>query len=168
MKRTFTLLIAALFIAATPFSALARDHGHGGHGGHSGHGSPAPADELHGDHAHDYMETIGVEIVDGVRAVAHLDDVREAMAKAGMKETHHLMVFFVEEKTGNPIEAGTAALKVEGPGGKETGPIRMVGMEGHFGADIVLEGHGHYEFTVGTRLADGKTRQFEFMHILAQ
>jgi hypothetical protein len=170
MKRTFTLLIVALFLAAAPLSVNAKTQGHGssGHGGHSGHGNAAPAaaaHEQHGDHAHDYMEKLGVEVVDGVKAAAHLDDVREAMAKAGMKETHHLMVFFLEDKSGAPIETGTAALKIKGPNGKETGPIRMVGMEGHFGADIVLTEPGHYEFTLGTRLADGKTRQFEFMYM---
>ena len=31
-----------------------------------------------------------------------------------------------------------------------------------FGADIALTAKGAYRFTVGTRLADGKKRQFEF------
>lgn len=173
MKRTLTPLIAALIIAAAPLSALAQgghgSHDHSGHGskaGKSAHGSHASAaHESHG-HAHGQAQEVGIQVEDGVRAVAHLDDVREAMSRAGMKETHHFMVYFEEEKTGKPIGAGTVALKVKGPGGMETGPIRMIGMEDGFGTDIALRESGHYEFSVGTRLADGKTRQFEFMHML--
>jgi hypothetical protein len=160
MKKTHSLLIAALFVAAMPIAAIAQNHG--GHGGHSGHGQPAQ--EMQG--GHEEMIMLGAKVVDGVRAEAHLNDVAQAMAKAGMKETHHFMVTFRDVNTGNSIETGSVALKIKGPGNMEAGPVVLVGMDGHFGADIVLVEKGHYELTVGTRLSDGKTRQFEFMHML--
>jgi hypothetical protein len=39
-------------------------------------------------------------------------------------------------------------------------------MQGHFGADVALSEKGKYEFTVGTKLADGEKRQFEFSYTL--
>jgi hypothetical protein len=98
--------------------------------------------------------------------MAHLKDVRDAMAKMDMKETHHFMVMFMDTTTGEPIEQGSAALKIVSPSGKEVGTVKLMGMQGHFGADIALSEKGKYEFTVGTKLADGEKRQFEFSHTL--
>jgi hypothetical protein len=39
-----------------------------------------------------------------------------------------------------------------------------MGMEGHFGADIVLPEKGEYHFKVGTKLADGQKREYHFHH----
>lgn len=109
------------------------------------------------------MIMLGEETEEGVKAMAHLNDVKEAMAKMGMKETHHFMVAFVDE-AGEQITEGTVAVKIKGPAGKEIGPVKLMGMEGHFGADIVLEEAGKYEFMVGTKLKDGQARQFHFEH----
>jgi hypothetical protein len=46
--------------------------------------------------------------------------------------------------------------------GKEEETIKLMEMQGHFGADIVLPDPGHYQLIVGTELADGKKRQFEY------
>jgi hypothetical protein len=35
-----------------------------------------------------------------------------------------------------------------------------MGMDGHFGADIVLDKKGMYHFKIGTKLADGKKRTY--------
>jgi hypothetical protein len=94
--------------------------------------------------------------------MAHLNDVKAAMAKIGMKETHHFMVAFLDTASGNPVTEGTVAVKIKNPAGKEGDAIKLMGMEGHFGADIVLPEKGKYEFKVGTKLPDGKTRQYEF------
>lgn len=153
MKNLCTLFLATLFLAAMAASATAMQHDH------SGHGQPAAS----GHTGHQEMLMLGTVVQDGVRAVAHLNDVRAAMAKAGMKETHHFMIFFEEEGSGKKITTGTAAVKITGPDRKESGPVALMGMDGHFGADIVLGGKGRYQFTVGSRLADGKTRQFEFV-----
>jgi hypothetical protein len=155
MKSKLSLLCAVLFVAAVPFGALAMND-HGSHG--------QAMQKMESGHAE--MIMLGTAVEDGVKAEAHLNDVREAMAKAGMKETHHFMLLFKEAETGAAIEAGSVALKIMGPHGAEIGPIKLMGMEGHFGADIVLAEMGEYRFTVGTRLADGKNRQFEFEHQL--
>jgi hypothetical protein len=78
----------------------------------------------------------------------------------GMKETHHLMVHFYNAKDGKTIETGTAAVKIKGPDGKEGSAIKLMGMEGHFGADVILEQKGAYVFTFGTQLVDSVKRQF--------
>jgi hypothetical protein len=43
--------------------------------------------------------------------------------------------------------------------------LSMHGMEGHFGVDLTLAA-GTYKFAVGTKLADGKKRQFEFTAVV--
>jgi hypothetical protein len=176
MKRTLSLLLAFLFLAglllaAAPFGASAMSHDKA----HQHHQAPAQKTQDHGAHGqsghdmhggHAEMAMLGAKVENGIEATAHLNDVGEAMAKMGMKETHHFMVLFVDAGTGVPVERGNVALKIKGPGGSEIGPVVLVGMDGHFGADIVLPEKGQYEFTVGTKLADGKTRQFQFSHRL--
>jgi hypothetical protein len=39
-----------------------------------------------------------------------------------------------------------------------------MGMGNHFGADVALSEKGEYQFQVGSKLADGKTRQFHFSY----
>jgi hypothetical protein len=154
MMRKFIVLLAVLFVSALPTAGFAAMHEHGEHG-------------KTGEMKHEGMMMgkgmvmLGEETEDGVKAMAHLNDVKDAMAKMGMKETHHFMVAFVDA-AGNPITEGTVAVKIEDPAGKTGEPIKLMGMEGHFGADIVLADKGKYEFKVGTKLPDGKTRQYEF------
>lgn len=183
MTKNVVAFLAAALIAALPLTAAAQhDHGksgkkmnHGTHGKaeHGTHGKAEHGKAEHGTHGkadegHDHgdMIMLGDQSVAGVKGMAHLNDVKEAMAKVKMKETHHFMVLFMDETTGTPIEEGTVAVKIVAPNGKEIGPVRLVAMDGHFGADIILEQAGSYAFQVGSRLPDGQTRQFEFMHIL--
>ena len=113
------------------------------------------------------MIMLGNETENGVEAMAHLKDVREAMSKVGMTgTTHHLMLKFKDQATGKPIDSGTVAVKIQGPDGKEMPPVKLMGMMGHFGADVDLETPGTYHFTVGTKLADGTKRQYEFSYTL--
>ena len=126
---------------------------------HSSHGTAKKGD------IHKEMLTVGEQSVDGVKAIVYLNDVKATMAKMGMKETHHLMIHFYA-KDGKTIETGTVAVKVKGPEGKEGGAIKAIGMDEHFGADVILEQKGSYLFTVGTQLADGVKRQFEFKYDL--
>lgn len=157
--RKLTVLLAVLSVCALPLGAAAMSHEKHEHGGtmmeHKEHGAMM----MEGG-----MAMLGDQTVDGVKAMAHLNDVKEAMAKIGMKETHHFMVAFVDTKTGKPIEAGTVAVKIEGPKDFKAGPIELKGMEGHFGADIILAENGKYLFKVGTQLPDGKKRQYEFKY----
>jgi len=167
MKTKLSLVVAALLVAAVPFGAMAMQHEQGGNG-HGGHGQAGQ--EMAGGHGemagggHEEMAMLGSRVEDGVKATAHLNDVRAAMAGAGLKETHHFMILFEADDTGKIIETGTVALKVKGPGGLESGPVALPGMDGHFGADIVLSEKGAHEFTVGAKLPDGKIRQFQFNH----
>ena len=101
---------------------------------------------------------------DGVMAMVHLNDVREAMAKNGMQETHHMMVMFTDAKTGKPIIEGTVAVKVTDPAGVTGEPKKMMLMGDGFGADISLAAPGKYSLEVGTKLADAKKRVFTFTY----
>ena len=160
MKKLNAILVVLLLLGL-PLSAGAMSHEKHEHGKMEG--------MKHGEHADMKMEEgmimLGDETVDGVKAMAHLKDVKAAMAKMGMKETHHFMVAFVDA-SGNPVTEGTVALKITDPAGKEGEAIKLPGMEGHFGADIVLPAKGEYHFKLGTKLADGKTRQYHLHHIV--
>ncbi len=162
----FTIVLAVVLVfAAVPvlsFGSSCEDHGKhsdGGqkmaamHEGHAGHGGMAASGN---------MLDLGSVVVKGVEGMAHMKDVRASMAKMGMKTTHHFMVMFNDEKTGKPVESGKVAVKITGPDGTMTGPLELMGMQGHFGADVTLDKPGDYRFEVGSKLADGEARQFEF------
>ena len=158
----------ALFLFALPVAGLAMSHGdHSGHGDHKMDHSKMDHSG-HGDHdgmsAKGDMVMLGDMVEDGVKASAHMKDVTEAMKKMGMDTTHHFMVTFTSEETGAAIEKGIVAVKMsqkhEMP--KDVKPIKLMGMQGHFGADITLDKKGVYHFIVATKLEDGKKRQFHF------
>jgi hypothetical protein len=150
-KSLFICCLAAFF--SLPLSVFAASHEHGMSG--MDHGSMGNKGDMHKG-----MLAVGEQSVDGVKAIVYLNDVKATMAKMGMKETHHLMVHFYNAKDGKTIETGTAAVKIKGPDGKEGSAIKLMGMEGHFGADVILEQKGAYVFTFGTQLVDGVKRQF--------
>ncbi len=108
------------------------------------------------------MMMLGNEEVDGVKGMFHLNDVREQMAEHGMKQTHHIMVAFVGAD-GEAIESGTVAVKVEDPDEKIGDAIKLMGMDGHFGADLTLDKPGMYHFKIATKFADEKKRIYH-MH----
>lgn len=118
------------------------------------------------DHSMDGMMMLGNEEVDGVKAMFHLSDVKAEMAKAGQPYTHHLMVNFVDLKTGKAIESGKVAVKVKNPEGVEGKAQMMMGMDGHFGVDLVLDEKGTYQFNIASKLEDGKKRKFHPQHDL--
>jgi hypothetical protein len=134
---------------------LASKHDHGDHKDHSGHDHSGMA-------AAGGMLDLGSKAEKGVKATAEMKDVRAAMAKMGMKTTHHFMVSFTDEKSAKAIDSGTVAVKITGPDGAVTGPMELMGMQGHFGADVILDKKGEYTFQVGSKLADGQVRQYEF------
>ena len=108
------------------------------------------------------MIMLGNEEVDGIKGMFHLNDVREQMAGHGMKETHHIMVAFVGAD-GAAIEEGMVAVKVEDPDEKIGDAIVLMGMDGHFGVDLILDKPGMYHFKIATKFADGKKRMYH-MH----
>lgn len=112
------------------------------------------------------MIMLGEQTVKDVKAMAHLQDVKEEMAKMGMSGTHHLMLFFQDGGTGKAIKSGTVAVKIKSPSSEESAPLKLMGMEGHFGGEITLKEKGEYQFLVGTKLADGVKRQYQFTYVL--
>lgn len=102
--------------------------------------------------------------VNGVKATAHLLDTSKAMAQAGMTMTHHLMITFADSATDKSIDTGIAAVKVIDPAGKKMEAVKMIDMEGSFGADVALTQKGKYAFEVGTKLGNGEKRQFVFQY----
>lgn len=167
LKLLLTLSLMALLSLTT--QALAMDHGSSPKDMDKGmdHGSMNKSMD-HGKDGHmgmnmeGHMMMLGTAEVDGVTAMAHLNDVHEAMAKAGMAKTHHLMIAF--EGAQGKIEKGAVAVKVTRPDGTTEKPAMLMGMQGHFGVDLELKEKGTYTFEVGTKLADGKKRQFTFSH----
>jgi len=152
------LLSAALLLvfAMTPaaFAAMSEHEGHkmDSQMGHSGM-------EMHGD-----MVMLGEKVQDGVKAMAHLKDVREAMGKMGMEQTHHFMVFLTDAETGEAITSGAVAVKVTNPSGAEGDAVKLMGMGKGFGADVTLGKPGMYHFEIGSKVKDGHKRQFMFMY----
>ena len=172
MKKSILLVLLAVFVMA-PLSAMAMshekkemEHDKSMHGDKMDHGSMKDMD--HGSMDHDSMMAeggmmmLGSEVKEGVKARVHVKDVREAMAKMGMETTHHLMVNFTNEANGAAIEKGTVAVKVISPDESEAKPVKMMGMQGHFGADLSLKQKGMYHFYIGTKLEDGTKRQYHF------
>lgn len=161
MKRTFFTL-ATLALLTLP--AGAANHNHSGHEQqampqHSGHEAM--------DKARTQTIMLGEQTVDGVKCKAMVNDVGAAMAQMGMKENYHFMVMFSEAATGAPIGQGTVAVKIIDPKtGKAGEPIALMGMDNHFGADVALTEKGAYQFQVGTKLADGNKRQFQFSYTI--
>ena len=152
-KSMFICCLAALL--TLPGAVFAMDHDMAG----MDHDAMAKKGDMHKG-----MLTVGEQTVDGVKAIVYLKDVKETMAKMGMKETHHLMIHFFNEKDGKTITEGSVAAKIKGPDGIDKPAIKLMGMEGHFGVDVVIEQKGAYVFTIGTQLADGVKRQFEFKY----
>ena len=154
-----TSLSLLLIVPAAQDARAASEHG-------SSHGSMQmhESDMSPGHGVHEELLLLGEQTVDNVKATAHLNDVREALAKAGMKETHHLQILFTDTHSGKTIETGTVAVKITTPSGETLPTKPFMGMEGHFGADITLAQPGTYQFSVGTKLADGKKRQYGFSH----
>lgn len=175
MKKTVWVLTVVASFTLMPLLTVAEPLHHGSPTGsgetlmvamsHAEHSDKKMMD--HGNMDHDGMSMqggmliLGEKEVDGVKASIHLKDVGEAMSKMGMDATHHFMVALTDAKTGKTLEKGVVALKIKGPAGEESKPIKLMGMQGHFGADVTLKEAGEYHFTVAAKLDDDKTRKFE-------
>jgi hypothetical protein len=166
MKTKTVAILSALLLLALPLGALAASHEHGGSATmQEGQATPHGDMKMDGMNMGGDMVMLGETTADGVKGMAHLNDVGAAMAKMGMKENYHMMVMF-SDSTGAPIMEGKVAVKITDPAGKESGPFEMMAMEGQFGVDLALVEKGQYRFVVGTKLADGKARQFRFEYTL--
>jgi hypothetical protein len=174
MKRLIIAVMAVVFAIGMPSFVIAMSHAEQGSDdkamqkGHDmgmDHGKEMSHD-MHKDHAmggdDDFVE-VGKDTQDGVVATVKVktydEETMATMSKMGMEATHHVMVFFTDEKSGEAVESGKAALKVKGSG-ESAKPVMMMLMGTGFGADVKLEGM-MITFEIGTKLEDGKKRQFE-------
>jgi len=168
MKRLTIAILALVFATGLPVAATAMKHmEHGEHGKAMAeekmqHGKDM-SDDMHKGHvtddSDDFVE-IGKDTQKGVVATVKVktydEETKATMAKMGMSATHHVMVFFVDEASGKAL-GGMAAIKVKGQQGK---PAMLMQMRDGFGADVTL-GSGMSTLEIGTKLDDGKKRQFE-------
>ena len=178
MKHIIVVLTIAIALAVAPSLALAHcgscdmkpSDGQKVAAQHTGHDDHKDNDHAGHDHggmaAAGGMLDLGAKAEKGVKATAEMKDVRAAMTKMGMKTTHHFMVSFADEKSGKALDSGKVAVKITDPAGTVTGPMELMGMQGHFGADVVLDQKGEYKFQVGSKLADGQARQYEFKTVI--
>ena len=176
MKRLIIAVMAVVFAMGMPSFVLAMSHGeHGsddkgmqkGHDMGMDHGKEMSHD-MHKDHdmggGDDFIE-VGKDTRDGVVATVKVktydEETMATMNKMGMEATHHVMVFFTDEKSGDAIVAGKAAIKVRGSGDDKPKLDMLTMMGDGFGGDVNVKGMGMYTFEIGTKLEDGKKRQFE-------
>jgi len=161
MKRTL-MIFAGLALLALPLAAGAQTNMD-----HSQHAMPQHGDQGSMPMMRTKTIMLGEQTVEGVKGMAHLNDVGAVMAQMGKKENFHFMILFSEAKTGTAIEQGTVAVKITDPVTGKTGEaIPLMGMGNHFGADIALPDKGEYSFQVGSKLADGSKRQFTFKYVV--
>ena len=146
MKK-LVLAIAATLALAVP-AAFAADHG--GHGG--GHSSAA----------HE-------EVVDAIKVTFIIQTMSDAMKEMGMempkgvRETHHISLAFKDTKSGKTLMANEAKIKVIAPDKSEQ-TKDLMGMHGHFGADLVMSAKGKYGVMSKFQMKDGKVRQVKFWY----
>ena len=163
MKR-FTFAMMVLIIAmGMPMVAIAMDHGshdkemskdmdHDMHKGHDMAAKEGDFVEIGKDTQKGVVATVKVKVYD--------EKTKATMAKMGMNATHHVMVFFTDEKSGDAIASGKAALKIKGSDAK---PDMLMLMGTGFGGDVSV-GEGMATFEIGTKLEDGQKRQFSIMY----
>lgn len=153
--KTLSIAIAITLLLILPMENVSASSGHD-------HGSHHESGNHDGMAAEGAMAVVGSQVSKGVKGMAHIKNVSAAMAEMGMKTTHHFMMAFVDEETGEQINNGTVAMKITNPDAKIGDTIELVGMDGHFGADIVFDMKGEYHFKVGTKLEDGTKRKYHF------
>jgi hypothetical protein len=171
MKRFTIAIMIMAFAMGIPVVVMAMDHGdmkHDDKGMKKGHEmgmdhGKEMSHDMQKDHdmggGDDFVE-VGKDTQKGIVATVKVktydDETKATMAKMNMDATHHVMVFFADEKSGESVGGGKAALKVKEQGGK---PTMLMQMGEGFGADVKFEGM-MITFEIGTKLEDGKKRQF--------
>ncbi len=156
MKSILLVSVLVAFILLPLQGNAQTKGGHGEHGDMAGHGGGRTTTIM-----------LGETTEQGVKAMAHLNDVGAAMAKMGQKENFHFMVMFGDATSGAAITGGTVALRITHPRQAKPGEtIALMGMGGHFGADVHLTDKGEYLFIVGSQLADGIKREFQFKYVM--
>ncbi|MFZ1983780.1 MAG: hypothetical protein WAU91_05155 [Desulfatitalea sp.] len=166
MKHIIVLFTYLLLTLGAANTALAQGSDHSGHGA-----APKSTPAAQGS-SHESMQMGGAMImldtvtIDGIKAMAHLQDLRQGAAQPAAGATHNFMVGFEEEGKGTAVAKGRAAVKVTGPDGQTGNAMTLTTKDGFFRGDIELKKPGKYTFAVGTKLTDDKARQFSFSYEL--
>jgi len=148
-----TLVLAAIFSAATPLAMAAGDHDHGHEDAHS-HGQSKSHNDGHGSHkmAGDKSKMfLKKKNIDGYDVSFHI-----MAAKDGMKmgsETHHLMIKV--EQNGKELKKVKINSKVVHPNGKSESKMLMK-MGGWFMAGYNLGHKGKHQVMILFKTPDGK------------
>ena len=167
---TIALIAGAALLATT---SLAMEH-HSGHdmSGTMDHGKMKQINGMdHGKadgmaHGQGEMIILGEEVQDGIKAMVHLMPIDRRIMQTEHPTTHHLMVMFNDVQTGQAIDDGIVAVKIGSPDGNEAAPIRLIGMQGHFGADVTMDQTGIWHFRIATKLNDDKVRKYHGHHVM--
>jgi hypothetical protein len=155
MKKMAIILATLISVTVPVFSYAAMNH--------DDHGS------MDMDHSAQQGTVAHEEVVDGVKATFIIQSMAEAMKgmkmemPALMKETHHIHVEFKDTKTGKALTKGDVKIKVLNPDKSEQ-LKDLVGMQGHFGADIDLSKKGKYGVMTKFQVKDGKVHQSKFWY----
>ncbi|RJQ87303.1 MAG: hypothetical protein C4519_01035 [Desulfobacteraceae bacterium] len=169
MKRIMPIL--AIFLLSLSPAGSALSQGGGNHSDHGARAKEAPPAQG-SNHEGMQMETggamsmLGTAATDGIKAMAHLQDLHQGEAQHSAAATHNFMVAFEAEDKGSAITQGRAAVKVTSPDGQTGSAVTLNPKAGFFNADLALKTPGRYTFLVGTKLADDKPRQFSFSYEL--
>lgn len=150
MKRTTVMFAAALLALSAPLTVLAK---------------PAPtAAAQHAAQALDHEQTLGAVRVtfQFVSMKEHLQ-AKNIPVPAGMKETHHLKVDFLDAKTGKPLTEGEARVKVLGPN-KSAEVKDLMAMNNRFCADFDLSRKGKYGVMTKFQLKGGEVQSVKFWY----
>ena len=153
MKK-LVLATAAVLALAAPMVSRAMDH--------EGHDHGAMKME-HGGGMMAMGKVAHEEVVDGVKATFEVLDIQKKMQEMGMKETHHIMVVYTDVKSGKKLSEGDVKMKVMAPDKAEQ-VKDLMGMEGGFGSDFVMENKGKYGVMCKFKAPDGKVRQYKFWY----
>ncbi len=153
MKKTAALIAVLMMTMAAPLAVTAAEHDHGSM--HEGHGSQMAQ----------MGKVVHQQVVDGVKVTFRIMDMKGMGMPAGIKETHHLMAEFADAGSGKPLTEGEVKVKMVNPDKSEQ-TKDLMGMEGHFGADIVMAKRGKYGVMCKFKVKDGKVRSSKFWYVV--
>ena len=163
MKYLTTVGTLLVFLLAS-VTATAGDKGHGAMPGMSGEKTMEGHGAMSGMHDESKMEghgmmKMGDKVFEGKvgpwQAEARLVDMKAQMQKskvsekmmAKMKNTHHLMVSLTDPGSKKQVTEGKGTVTVTGSDMKQV-KYDLMGMQGHFGADVTLDTPGKYKFVL--------------------
>jgi hypothetical protein len=175
MKQMAILLV----ILAVSIPANAGGKGHEAMPGMSGEKTMEGHGSMSGMHGESKMEghgmmKMGDKVFEGKigpwKAEARLVDMKAQMAKsnvskemmAKMKHTHHVMFTLEDPEADKHVTEGKGIVTVTGPD-EEEAKYDLMGMQGHFGADITLDKPGKYGFSAEIE-SGGKKGTASFHH----